>query len=365
MRLGVGAALVRGRLVPGDIEVADGGVRAVGLPSGGSSLAIPGLIDLQVNGFGGLDLRAADERGYARAGEALLACGVTAYQPTFITAAMDDLLEGVGRAARLPPIAGPRIVGVHLEGPFLSPERLGTHPAEWQRDPDLAELDTLVRAGPVRYVTLAPELPGALDAVKWLTDRGVVVSAGHTNATAEEAHAAFDAGVGTVTHLFNAMRGFSPRDPGIAAVALAREDVVVQLILDGHHVAPDTARMVRAAAGGRLALVTDGIAAAGVGDGSYLLGDVEVNVHDGVARRSDGTLAGSTLTMDAAVRNYHALGASLEEAVLAATAVPAAVLGRSDLGTLDVGEVADITVLDDNLEVQCVLIDGEVVHERQ
>ena len=167
---------------------------------------------------------------------------------------------------------GPRLLGVHLEGPFLSPEHPGVHPVEYLRAPDLALAERLLAAGPIRYVTLAPELPGALELIDVLHARGIVVSLGHSGATAAEAELAFDRGVGTVTHLFNAMRGFHHREPGIAGAALARDDVIVQAIIDGHHLARDAELLVWRAAAGRLALVTDAIAAAGVGDGRYRLG---------------------------------------------------------------------------------------------
>jgi N-acetylglucosamine-6-phosphate deacetylase len=185
------------------------------------------------------------------------------------------------------------------------------------------------------------------------------VSAGHTDATADEANAAFDRGIRTVTHLFNAMRPFRHRDPGVAGAALARPEVVVQIILDGIHLATETARVIWEAAGGRVALVTDAVAGAGVSDGSYRIGDVEVDIRDGVARGPDGVLAGSALTMVEAVRNLHALGVPLEDALAAATAVPARVLGRGDVGHLGVGLPADVTVLDDNLEIERVLVGGD------
>ena len=156
----------------------------------------------------------------------------------------------------------PRVVGAHLEGPFLSPERLGTHPLEHRRDPDLALLERLLDAGRVTTFTLAPELAGADALIERLLEREIVVSAGHTNATAAQAHAAFDLGVSTVTHLFNAMRPFRSRDPGIVGVALTRRDVYVQMIVDGHHLADETVRLIWAAAGGRVALVSDATAGA-------------------------------------------------------------------------------------------------------
>src|SRR5688572_22338665 len=207
-------------------------------------------------------------------------------------------------------------------------------------------------------MTLAPELPGALELVDLLHARGIVVSLGHSDATAAEADAAFARGVRTVTHLFNAMRPFHHRDPGIVGAALARPDVVVQLILDGHHVAPETAGLVWAAAGGRVALVTDAIAAAGAGDGAFPLGDVAVSVDGGVARSSDGSLAGSSLTMLQALRNLCELGMPLADAVGAVTSVPARAARRDDVGSIRPGARADVVVLDDALEIRTVLVGG-------
>jgi len=246
-----------------------------------------------------------------------------------------------------------------VEGPFLSPERLGTHPREHRRDPDLALLDRLLDAGRVTTFTLAPELPGADALIRRLLERQIVVSAGHTNATAAEAHAAFDLGVSTVSHLFNAMRPFRSRDPGIAGVALTRRDVYVQMIVDGHHLADETVRLIWAAAAGRVALVTDATAGATENPGSYQLGDIEIESSGGVPVREDGVLAGTVLTMIEAVRNLHALGISLEDAVGAATSVPASIVGRADLGTLEPGGAADVVVLDDRLDIVNVLCAGE------
>jgi len=356
VRLGVEAAIVDGALVAGDVEIADGRIAAVGLAGGGTGTAVPGFVDLQVNGFGGVDFAAADAADYRRAGDALLETGVTAFQPTLITAPEDDLVASLGEVPSEP--IGPRILGIHLEGPFLSPERIGAHPAEARRDPDLALAERLLAAGPVTYMTLAPELDGALELIDALHARGVVVSCGHSDATAQEATLAFERGVATVTHLFNAMRPFHQREPGIAGAALAREDVVVQVILDGVHLADDTARVVRATARGRTALVTDAIAAAGVGDGTVRLGGVEVEVRDGVARRAGGALAGSVVTMPEAIRSLHRFGVPLLEAIAAATSVPATAARCTDVGTLTVGGAADVVVLDDRLEVRSVYVAG-------
>jgi N-acetylglucosamine-6-phosphate deacetylase len=357
MRLGVGAALVDGTLVPGDVEISDGRVASVGLGSAnGNGIASPGFVDLQVNGFAGVDFFSADADGYRRAGRALLECGVTTYQPTFITSPEEELVAALAEV----PVNGvaPRVLGAHLEGPFISAARLGTHPAQARRDPDLALLERLLAAGPVSHVTLAPELPGAFELVDLLRERGVTVSCGHSDATAAEARLAFARGVKTVTHIFNAMRPFAAREPGLAGAALVASDVVVQVILDGVHLADDTARLVWQAAGGRVAIVTDAIAAAHAGDGAYTLAGVDFEVEDGVARNADQVLAGSTVCMIDAVRNLVALGAPIEAALAAATSVPARIAGRPELGTLAPGSDADLVVLDDSLDIVRVLVRG-------
>jgi len=359
MRLGVEAALVRGELVPGDVEIEDGRIEAVGLAGGTRGrVAVPGFVDLQVNGYAGVDFLSASEADYSRAGEALLLAGVTAYQPTFITSAEAATVEAL---QTMPASAlGPRVLGAHLEGPFLSPERPGTHPLEHLQAPDVDLLDRLLDAGHVTQMTLAPELAGAHALIERLRERGVAVAAGHTNATAEEADRAFDLGVSAITHVFNAMRPFRSRDPGIAGVALTRSDVMITMVVDGHHLADETVRLVWACAAGRVALVTDAIAAAGTSfDGTFQLGDVAVEVGAGAApMREDGTLAGTVLTMIDAVRNLHALGVPFEQAVSAATEVPARFLGRADVGVLEPNAPADVVVLDDRLEILSVLCSG-------
>ena len=357
-RLGVEAALVGGELMLGDVEVVDGLVAAVGLNgTPGNGIAAPGFVDLQVNGFAGVDFFSADAEGYKRAGEALLECGVTAYQPTFITSPEEELIAALQEVPRNG--SAPRILGAHLEGPFIAVERLGTHPAEERRDPDAALLERLLAAGPVSHVTLAPELPGAHELIDLLCERGVTVSCGHSNATAAEAREAFARGAKTVTHIFNAMRPFAAREPGLAGAALVSRDVVVQVILDGVHLADDTARLVWQAAGGRVALVTDAIAAARAGDGSYTLAGVDFEVENGVARSAERVLAGSTVCMIDAVRNLVALGAPFAAALGAASEVPARIAGRPELGTLAPGSSADIVVLDDRLEIVRVLVAGD------
>jgi N-acetylglucosamine-6-phosphate deacetylase len=217
-------------------------------------------------------------------------------------------------------------------------------------------------AGPVVGITLAPELPGALELIGELARRGVLVALGHSDATAAEAHAGFDAGARTVTHVFNAMSTPTSRAPGLAGVALVRPDVLVQLICDGEHLAPETAALVLATAPGRFVLVTDALSAAGAPDGDYCLGhDVEVLLRDGRARNRDGGLAGSVLSLSGALRGAVEAGASVEDAVAAATTRPARLLRRDDLGRLRPGDPADLVVLDDALEVRTTYVAGSPV----
>ena len=364
MRLGVSAALVAGSMVPGDVSVDDGRVTGVGLaPAGASGLAAPGFVDVQVNGFAGVDFVAADAAGYARAGAALARTGVVAYQPTFISCPVAACLAAITRLSTLNGSAiGPRVLPAHLEGPFLSPVQHGAHNPEYMLRGDTDLADALCAAGPVGYVTVAPEIDCGLELIDHLGARGLVVSLGHSDADGDTAIAAFDRGARAVTHIFNAMRRWAPRDPGLAGVALSRSDVFVTAIVDNIHFAPETGRLLIAAAGDRLVLITDAIEAAGLGDGVYRLGDRAVHVRGAEARLADGTLAGSVLSMDQAVRNLVSLGASLEFALAAASRNPARLLRRDDLGELQVGGRADIVVLDDRLEVRRTLVGGVEVY---
>jgi N-acetylglucosamine-6-phosphate deacetylase len=358
LRLGVEAALVDGELLPGDVEVLEGRVGAVGLGgSGGRGIAVPGFVDLQVNGYAGIDFSTAREGGWRSARGALLRDGVTAFQPTFVTAPLDEMRSALARTPTDGP--GARVIGAHLEGPFLSPERPGAHDPTALLAPDLGALDELLAAAPVSQVTLAPELSGALDLIEALVARGVTVSCGHTEADAATARLAFDRGATAVTHLFNAMRRPESRDPGIAYAALGREDVFITLIVDGHHLADDTVSTAWRAAGDRLVLISDAVAAAAAPDGDYTLGGtVRVHSSGGVARDDAGSLAGSTLSMLAAVRNLHALGVPLPAALAAATEAPARMARRPDLGRIVPGAPADLVVLSDSLELERVLLAG-------
>ena len=359
-RLGVAAFLQHGRLVPGDVAIEDGRVIALGLTPGGPGIAIPGLVDLQVNGYAGVDVLSASVEELATVSRALAHDGVLAYQPTLIsseTAGTKAAAGHIGDLARREP-DGARILGIHLEGPFLSRLRAGTHPAERLARPDLEHLRSLCDAGPVTMVTLAPELPGALDLVAECRRRGIVVSFGHSDADASQARRGFDAGGRAVTHIFNAMPPISARAPGLAGAALADPRVTVQIIADQVHLADDVLRMVLAAAAGRWTLVSDATAASGLGDGELVLGEVRVIAQHGVVRRPDGTIAGSAAKLLDGVRRVADTGAALGHVLAAVSERPAVLLGRGDIGRIRLGARADLVVLGDDLEVREVLLEG-------
>ena len=349
---------------------------------------VPGYVDLQCNGGYGIDLATEPERLW-ELGALLPRTGVTAWLPTIVTGPPEFRGRALAAWRTGPPVgAGPlaRPLGLHLEGPFLARERRGAHPVEWLRAPGVspsgagpsavptpadASTSGWSRAGGVALVTLAPELPGALDLVRDLVARGVVVSAGHSSATAAEAEAAIDAGVRWVTHLFNAMVGLHHREPGLIGVALTDERVRVGLIADGVHVDRRAVALAARALGDRLTLVTDAVAAPGEAAGSAgaTAGpgtSGPVTVRDRAVRLADGTLAGSVLTLDEAVRNLVAFaGVDLATAVRAATSVPAAVLGAGDRGAVVDGAVADLVLLDDAGQVVATVVGGEVAHDRR
>lgn len=364
-------------LTPGTVQLQDGIIRAVregrdpaadvSLPDG---LLAPGLVDLQVNGYYGVDLVDASEDDWQQVLGRLPETGVTAFLPTFITAPVATLADALTRTeAALPAVTakgGARPLGVHLEGPFLSARRRGAHSEDWLADPEPAALDALVNAAPgtVRMLTLAPERDGALDAVRRLTAAGVLVSMGHSDATAAEAAAAADAGAQSVTHLFNAQHPLHHREPGLPGTALTDPRLTCGLIADLHHVAPEACRLAFAAAPGRIALVTDAVAAAGMPPGRYILGGDPIDVRDEgePPLRGDGALAGSGLRLDDAIANVHHLGIDVVTAVAAATRVPANLLGRSDLGRIAPGSTADMTWLSGDLRTRATWVGGELAY---
>jgi N-acetylglucosamine-6-phosphate deacetylase len=358
MRLGVEATLVDGQFVPGDVTIEDDLISGVGLsPAGKRGLAVPGFIDVQINGFDGVDFTWAETDDYRHVARKLAATGVTSFQPTLISLPDSEYLTALGR---LDPsqIEEARVLGMHLEGPFLSPVRCGAHDPANMIDPSTDLMEQLLSAGPVSHMTIAPELTGSMELIDLLVARGVTVALGHTDCDAQTATAAFERGARCVTHIFGAQRPWGHRDPGVSGVALTRSDTFVTAIVDGVHLAPETVQLAANSAGDRFVLITDAIAAAGQPDGHYLLGDRTVILDHGECRLEDGTLAGSSLTMDQAIRNMIDLDFSPQRAIHAATTAPANLIGRSDLGLIQPGKAADICVLDDRFEVMRTLVFG-------
>ena len=335
-----------------------------------AGVLVPGLVDLQVNGYFGVEMQAAEPAGWATVIERLPATGCTAFLPTFITAPVRQLADALGCVREYLPARswrGTRVLGVHLEGPFISPRRRGAHNPDWIVPPEPAALDELLAAGAglVRLVTLAPEVAGGLAAVGQLAGAGVLVSVGHSNATAAQVAAAAGAGARMVTHLFNAQPGVKSREPGVVGQALADPRLTSGLIVDTHHVAMANCALAFAAAPGRICLVTDAAACAGMPPGEYLLGGEPITLPPGAGvppRRADGGLAGSALRIDRAVANMVAGGAGLAAAVAAASRVPADLIGRPDLGRLAPGAAADLVWLDGDLRAAATWIDGERVY---
>jgi N-acetylglucosamine-6-phosphate deacetylase len=368
-----GRLLLDGRISQGVIVV--GGGRIIEVRTGDLASNVPapvrsayyvspGLIDLQLNGAFGHEV-GGDAAELSALAAALPATGVTSFLPTLVSGPPEAYLAAAGalRAASAAP--GARRLGLHLEGPLLSPARLGAHDlAAVERGAATLEavLDELVTADALRIVTIAPERPGALALIRRMRDAGVIPSLGHTDATYVEFIAGVDAGAAFVTHLYNAMRPFQHREPGSVGAALTDDRLIVGLIADGVHAHPAALNLtLRAKGWEHVALVTDAVSATGRPPGTYALGGAPIVSEGGVARRLDGTLAGSTLTLDGAVRTMieHG-GAHVEEALSMATQVPAQLLDRDDLGRLAVGCVADLVLWNAAMEVEATYVGGRL-----
>ena len=328
-------------------------------------LICPGFIDIQINGAFGADV-GPEAKALETIAARLPGTGATSFLPTLISSPIDlydRFFDALEEAAQAP---GAQILGAHLEGPFLAGRRKGAHDPANLRPVDPGLLRHFLASGRVAVMTLAPELPGALGAIELLVENGAVASAGHTEASYEQVIQAADAGLGMGTHLYNAMSPLKHRDPGAVGALLDDDRVVVGVIADGVHVHEGALRVAhKAKKSGGLALVTDAMEASGMPPGDYRLGGRRVRLEDGAVRLADGTLAGSALTMDQAVRNaVRFLGVSLAEAARLASAVPAAALGLRRKGELSVGYDADLVVLDDEGFVCRTIVNGKVVYER-
>jgi len=382
--LHVGKAITaKGEIANAGILIRDGEIEMAGprsgmeLPSGATevqatdSTAIPGFVDVHIHGAGGHDVMEANETALSTITGRLAAFGTTSLLATTITASADDTCRSVEGIAKY--ISGQyqtsdtraEILGIHFEGPFLSKERRGVHPAEWLQLPSAELLQRFLQAaaGNARILTIAPELLGATPCIDAARSLGMVVSIGHTDATYEQARAAVAHGAHHATHVYNAMRPFTHRDPGVIGAVLTTPEVTAELIADGIHVDEIAMKVLLQAKGAQgVVLISDGTSATGMPDGEYMLGGLKVTVNGGVCRNAEGRLAGSTLTLDRALRNIVGLGIPLADAVRMLTLNPATLLGiEFKKGALRTGADADIVLLNDGLEIERVWARGRKV----
>lgn len=363
------------RVQPADLLIQNGRIARVGeglRPEGAEVIdaaglyVAPGFVDPQVNGGAGNNFGDASPEGIRKIVDFHVGHGTTGLLATTITAPSEAIRAAIGRVWEA---NHPAVLGMHIEGPFISPKRKGAQNPDFILEPSIESFAELIRGHEnfVKIVTLAPELPGAERLIARIREIGAIPSLGHSDASYEEATQAIENGVELFTHLFDAMRGLHHREPGAVGAALD-SDAYVELICDGIHVHPAVVRLVAKVKGfERICLITDAISAAGLPDGEYSLGGLPVFVHDGIARLSDGTLAGSTLTMDRAVKNsMEFTGCSLPEAVRCATLNPARLLGIDDRkGSIAMGKDADLVIFDEALNVHYTIQGREVVYERR
>ncbi len=360
----------------------DGRIVMVGPKEGGSPepgsrivdasgcLVFPGLIDTHVHGSGGDDLMTHGVEGVRRIARAQLRYGVTSFLPTTIAARHDELLRTIAETLAAEESSAPsaEILGFHFEGPYINIRYKGAQPEEGIREPDFDECEELLTAAPgrIRIMTLAPEIPGGIDLIKWLTARGITASLGHSEADYETALAAIDAGATHATHLYNAMSGVHHRRPGLASACLNEPRISAEIILDGVHVSPVMARLAARAKGrDGLIIITDASAAQGCGDGVYALGDSHIQVRGSLCTLMDGTtIAGSVLTMNQAARNaIRFMEMDLVDVGRMASLLPAQFCGAADRkGSLEVGKDADVAVFDREFTPRFTIRSGEVVY---
>ena len=335
---------------------------------------VPGFVDVHIHGAGGHDVMEANARGLDRITATVARHGTTSIVATTVTAPIEETcrsLAGIAHYIRShenpaePPKPGrlaAEILGIHLEGPFISPSRRGVHPVESIVKPSVEILEKLLKAadGFVRILTIAPELPGAMDLIAAAVAAKVTVGLGHTDANYEQARAAIRAGARHAVHIYNAMRPFTHRDPGIVGAIMTDPEVTAEVIADGVHVAGAAIQVLIGTKGfDTVILVSDGIAATGMRDGNYRLGNFDVNVRGGICRNAEGKLAGSTLTLDRALRNVVELGVPVRDAVRMITILPARRLGvAGKKGIIAVGADADLVALTDDLQVAGVMTRG-------
>lgn len=325
----------------------------------------PGFIDVHTHGRGGSDTMYATFDDLNTISKATLKTGVTSFLPTTMTMPVDDIAKAIENiAVNKDKVEGAQVLGTHLEGPFFNKKYKGAQPEECMILPTVDNYLSFVQYHQdiIRKISIAPELEHSLELISYLKDKNTVVSLGHTNATYEQAQAAIDAGATSGTHTYNAMTPLTHRAPGVVGAVMINDSVYAELILDGVHVNYAAAKaLLRTKGKDKLILITDSLEAAGLENGKYLLGNQDVYVKDGEARLINGTLAGSIVSMNVAVKNaYEHLGLTLNEAVNLASYNPAQSLNEPLLGEIKVGNYADIIFFDDNIQIQQTMIKGQL-----
>jgi len=348
--------------IPAGVEVIDAG----------NGFVVPGFIDIHVHGGGGSDVMDGKYEAVKQIATTHSRFGTTAFLPTTMTMSKDKIIGSLKsiHEAFIKGTGAAEILGVHLEGPYISSEKKG---AQKEKDIKKASIEEFLEFNQasgnlIRIVTIAPEKPGAIDLIRWLHKKGIIASVGHSNATYKQVQEGIKAGLTHVTHTFNAMRGFNHREPGVVGAALSSPKLILEMIADGIHLHPVAMKiLIKIKEIGKIVLITDAMRAASKPEGTYNLGGQEVTVVRGQARLKDGTLAGSVLTMDKAVCNMvDKVGVSLTEAIQMATANPARCLGvESKKGSLEPGKDADIVILNKKLKVELTMVKGKIVYKRE
>jgi len=348
--------------IPAGVEVIDAG----------DGFVVPGFIDIHVHGGGGSDVMDGGYEAVKQVAATHSRFGTTAFLPTTMTMSKDKIIESLKsiHEAFIKGTGAAEILGVNLEGPYISSEKKG---AQKEKDIKKASIEEFLEFNQasgnlIRIVTIAPEMPGAIDLIRWLHKNRIIASVGHSNATYKQVQEGIKAGLTHVTHTFNAMRGFNHREPGVVGAALSSPKLILEMIADGIHLHPVAMKiLIKIKEIGKIVLITDAMRAASKPEGTYNLGGQEVTVVRGQARLKDGTLAGSVLTMDKAVCNMvDKVGVSLMEATQMATASPARCLGvESKKGSLEPGKDADIVILNKKLKVELTMVKGKIVYKRE
>ncbi|MCX7796562.1 MAG: N-acetylglucosamine-6-phosphate deacetylase [bacterium] len=327
---------------------------------------VPGFIDIHTHGAVGYDVMDGNPEGIVKMAEFLASHGVTSFLPTTTTLDIESTLNAISAVERAIELNknGAKIIGIHLEGPFINPKHKGAQNEKYIIEPTKEILETLTQSKLIKLVTIAPEISGAIPAIKFMRDKGIYVSLGHSDATYEDTIKAITAGATLITHLFNGMRPFHHREPGIIGAGIAEDSLNCQVIADGIHIHFSAIRLVYKAKGYRnIVLISDSMSATGLSDGEYELGGLKVTVRSGAPRLEDGRLAGSTLTLDNAIKNMvNKVLVPLPFAVEMASKVPAKSIGEASIGSLSYGNKADIVVLDRNFNVVRTYIDGRLVY---